>query len=129
MSGSDDFRWMMLFITFLIVAESIILVYFSLLPSGSVPTFRTGFLRPGDIEHFTSFFIYGALWIVFLKTTGMKKKNIIIVLIIGSLFGLSNEIIQGFVPTRMFDLVDWFVDTLGTGGGGGVVAKIIQNRG
>ena len=106
----------------LAVLESIVLVYFSIMPAPAVPGPGIPFLRPGDIMHFLGYMVYGFL----LATAfGSSRKNaMLMALLIGSGFGLFTEFLQLFVPMRYMDFMDWAVNTAGAGTGGLLVARI-----
>ena len=95
----------------LLIAESLGLIYMSFLPAVSVVP--AGFLRPGDLEHFAAYAIYGSLLVGVL---GQKfKGNVLIMmcLAVGFFVGCLTEIIQFFVTYREADIIDCFVDGLG----------------
>ena len=49
----------------------------------------------------------------FAKNALFNKKKVLLTLIIGLLYAISDEIHQGFVPDRMMDIMDVLVDSLG----------------
>jgi VanZ family protein len=105
----------------LLIIESITLLYYSLLPYPDLPiTVPSG---KGYIEHFIAYFVYGFLLERVLKHTRLKNHRILLTLIIGSVFGGLNEIVQGFVPGRYTDIIDWLFDMVGSGIGGFVSKK------
>lgn len=98
----------------LIVLESALLIYMSLQPSYNVPTVPTwGFFTNGDLEHLAAYIIYGFLLERGLKYAGMKKHRYLVAIVAASFFAAGTEMIQGFVPTRIADPVDWVIDTVG----------------
>lgn len=70
------------------------------------------------VAHFAEYVILGLLLCVALRisTTLETRSLLFVALAIASLYGLSDEIHQGFVPTRQVSGVDWAVDTLGAAG-------------
>lgn len=98
----------------LIVASTIF--YFSSLESvdfiHEVITIQDKFL------HITAYCVLGITLIFaslgILKNT--SKRNIIIfVILLGALYGISDEIHQSFVPGRNADVFDWLADLIGIG--------------
>ena len=63
------------------------------------------------IGHFTEFFLFGATllnalrWYIPLRTSGIAAIGI------ASLYGITDELHQIFVPMRACDPMDWVVDT------------------
>ena len=109
-------------------AESILIIYFSLIPyTPSVPGGPEFIVNIyGYIEHFLAYFAYGILWERVLNYTRFKKSRIILALLIGSVFGGLNELAQSFVPNRHMDLIDWLMDIIGSGSGGYFVARKVK---
>lgn len=114
------------FYLLLAAAETIALVWFSFLPS--VEFARTGApLRPGDLEHFVAYGVYGFLLSrLFGHFAGRRKFlfTLILPLAVGSLVGLTCETIQLFVPTRTADALDWAMDALGAFCGAALGTKL-----
>lgn len=75
-------------------------------------------LRHADkVAHFAAYAILGIL--LFRGLTSLSKKNSPVVMVLTAVFlsaliGLSDEIIQIFVPTRSIDREDFFFDVLGS---------------
>lgn len=97
----------------LITVESVVLIVFSALPVGSLPSLGTELPFLDYLQHYLAYLVYGlllgALWIRGLD----MKKGVVMVLIVGIDFGLVNELIQLFAPTRIFDPIDIAVNALG----------------
>jgi VanZ family protein len=77
---------------------------------------RTGSQVPGrfsEVGHFAEYFIFGALLYWALRLSGRRDIAAAAALIVASLYGMSDEFHQHFVPTRTPDIIDWGVDTLG----------------
>ncbi len=49
-----------------------------------------------------------------MNFTGSKIRVLVLSLIIGSFVGFITESIQYFVPYRYADIIDWFIDTIGS---------------
>jgi hypothetical protein len=114
----------------LAVAETIALIWFSSIPSAEfVPT--GVLLRPGDLEHFIAYSVYGFLWsrvfVNFNEIRGKRENRIlfglILPLLIGSVAGAACETIQLFVPTRVADMLDWAIDAFGSFFGAAIASK------
>ena len=95
----------------LLIAESCVLIYYSLLP-GFGPVVEVEGFRLGDIDHFAAYLVYGIL-IERTLSYKMGSKRFLIAFIWASLFGGLCEFLQGLVPFRVMDPIDWTVDSLG----------------
>lgn len=72
------------------------------------------FIFQDKVFHFIAYFIYGlTIQLFLLKYRMVKSKYIIYTILIGSLYGLSDEIHQYFIPNRSTEFFDWLADTLG----------------
>ncbi len=73
------------------------------------------FYMSDKLLHFLAYFIYGlTIQFAFINSSNyLKKKFIILVLIIGTLFAASDEIHQYFIEGRSSEILDWVADTLG----------------
>jgi len=58
--------------------------------------------------HFTAYGILG-----FLLSSALPEKKIWVPALLASLYGISDEFHQSFVPGRSCDLLDWFADSFG----------------
>jgi VanZ family protein len=97
-----------------LIAVSIFIFYLSSISQPPIPDF--GFDWQDKVLHFIAFFVYGITGIIFSLVNfslGKIKKTIIIVLFIGSIFGISDELHQYFVPGRDCSLFDWIADVIG----------------
>ena len=66
--------------------------------------------------HFVEYTVFGALIFAALRESFSEQRNpqlAIIAIIIASLYGVTDELHQYFVPDRACDPVDWLVDTCG----------------
>ncbi len=98
----------------LFAAESIFLVYMALQPGYAVPTLHIPFLRPGDLEHFLAYLVYGLLaYGTFGQRLGGRK---LVIMTLGwcMIFAGFTEWLQVLVPTRFADPADWLVDAMGS---------------
>lgn len=81
-----------------------------------------------SIAHFCEYTVFGALLANALHTRLSLRRACLLAIICASLYGVSDEIHQLFVPERMCDPVDWMVDTLGASLGSGIVYAILRKR-
>lgn len=65
------------------------------------------------LEHFVVYFIFGITLIVATATVNTKRKRYSIILIVGMLYALLDEVHQLFVPGRFCDITDFLSDSLG----------------
>ncbi|MDO8848214.1 MAG: VanZ family protein [Coriobacteriia bacterium] len=66
--------------------------------------------RYSTLGHFILYAVLGTLYFTALPAGG---RWAIVAVALASLYGISDEIHQSFVPGRMPDPVDWLVDTAG----------------
>lgn len=79
---------------------------------------------PDYVAHFIAYsFLAAAFYYPLQKTHGSGMKTVFIVLALTSLYGLSDEIHQSFVPGRISSAKDWAVDSLA-----GIVVPVVWNR-
>lgn len=64
------------------------------------------------VGHFTEYLIFGALLFNALRFHVGPRAALIAALAIGSLYGVTDEFHQLFVPERSCDPADWAVDTV-----------------
>jgi VanZ family protein len=62
------------------------------------------------VSHFGAYAVFGAALAYGGAATGVGALPLVA---IGSLYGVSDEVHQSFVPGRSPDLLDWVADTLG----------------
>jgi VanZ family protein len=68
------------------------------------------------VLHFTAYALLGALFLRAFNTTRIKhhlKLTIMLSILLSSLYGISDEIHQSFVPFRIADAMDALADILG----------------
>ncbi len=71
-------------------------------------------MHQDKLHHFGAYFIMGILaWRFFKDYFEKPVTTIVISLFFCSLYGLSDEWHQSYVPGREADALDWFADTLG----------------
>ncbi|MBM2813588.1 MAG: VanZ family protein [Ignavibacteria bacterium] len=66
--------------------------------------------------HFIAYFIFGISILLAVQANGKKwnqRQIIITVIIIGFIYGISDEIHQYYIPGRSFDFFDWIADAAG----------------
>jgi VanZ family protein len=79
------------------------------------------------VLHFTAYALLGALFLRALNTTRIKhhlKLIIMLSILLSSLYGISDEIHQSFVPYRTADAMDALADILGSAFGVYIFFKI-----
>ena len=82
------------------------------------------------VLHFTAYALLGALFLRAFKTTPIKnnlKLVLILSVLLSSLYGISDEIHQSFVPYRTADAMDAMADILGSAFGVGVFSLWIKS--
>lgn len=91
-----------------VIIYSLLIFYMSHQPQPVHVEF--GFEWQDKIQHFAAFVLYGFALLYALKNT---SRPIVYTLIIGCLYGASDEIHQYFVPNRSSEFLDWFADCFG----------------
>lgn len=79
----------------------------SSLPGSAVPG------RFGSAGHFALYAVLGALYLLALRRREPAWRSLVLAVALASLYGVTDEFHQSFVPGRMPDPVDWLVDTAG----------------
>ena len=80
------------------------------------------------IGHFVEFCLFGGLLINALNFHTTPTRALLLALLIGSVYGMSDEIHQLFVPDRSCDPLDWLVDTIAAFVGALIVQHIQLRR-
>ena len=95
------------------VLFSLTIIYFS--NQENIDFLDDTFYLSDKILHFIAYFCYGlTIQFALINSNNYNhKKFIITVIIIGSLFGVSDEIHQYFIEGRSSEILDWLADTLG----------------
>ena len=73
------------------------------------------FGHPVDVSpigHFTEFFLLGGALANALRLHLSPRRACVIAIVLASLYGVTDELHQIFVPGRTCDLIDWVVDTV-----------------
>ncbi len=95
----------------------------SSLPSSHVPSTGSSF------GHFGVYFVLGViLFHAFSYETPARDRAFALAVIAASLYGVTDELHQAFVPGRVPDVVDWAVDTLGALAGASVALVLAPRR-
>lgn len=71
--------------------------------------------HPVDISpvgHFLEYCVFGALLCNALRFHIKPRRAVAYAFLLGSLYGITDELHQAFVPTRSCDPLDWLVDTI-----------------
>jgi VanZ family protein len=91
-------------------------VIFSLsaLPGSALPG------RFSGLGHFTVYTVLGLLYCAALGKRRTWWHALAIAVVLASLYGVTDEFHQSFVPGRTPDVLDWLVDTVGAAVGAGL---------
>lgn len=65
------------------------------------------------VAHFCIYGLLATLWVRVLAHPGREGRAALLALAIASLYGMTDEFHQSFVPGRMVDVGDWVADTAG----------------
>ena len=68
---------------------------------------------PSALEHMAEFLILGIFMYRALETTRVRRFSLGLTLILGSLYGFTDELHQLFVPGRVCSSLDLFFDIIG----------------
>jgi len=79
----------------------------SAIPGSQIPG------KYGTLAHFVSYSILGALLTVPLAYGRSRGETVALAVVFASLYAITDEFHQSFVPLRTPDIADWGVDTLG----------------
>ncbi len=96
---------------FPVIAYMLLIFYLSSLPNESFKYLNEGFGLDDSIEHFLE---YSLLSILFLRLLINYHKAKFLAVGLSTLYGITDEIHQLFVPTRVFSFSDIFFDLLGS---------------
>lgn len=67
---------------------------------------------PPALGHFMLYAVLGALYYLALPR-GTRTWSVVLAIGLASVYGVSDELHQSFVPGRTPDVMDWLVDTAG----------------
>lgn len=96
---------------------------FSSIPGSELP--------PGNytsVAHFVVYAVLGALVYVALRLKRTEIVAVYMAIALSSLYGVSDEFHQAFVPGRTPDVIDWVIDTAGAAAGASFSALIERSR-
>jgi len=94
----------------------IVITLWILSSRSALPTVRTE-LPIDKLEHLIAYAVLGfsiGLWISADFWKRHFRIAVLLVTIIGSVYGLTDEIHQYFTPNRSSDILDWTADTVGS---------------
>ncbi|MBL7862533.1 MAG: VanZ family protein [Cyclobacteriaceae bacterium] len=107
MNSLQQARWSALGIGLLIIAGSSV-------PGSNIP--KAFQLTPDKLIHCVEYFVLGIFLFRWSRLEFFSKRyNLLLTLVIGSLFGALDESYQRLIPGRTPDLWDWVLDTIGVG--------------
>ncbi|HIY84267.1 VanZ family protein [Rubneribacter sp.] len=81
-----------------------------------------------SIAHFCEYALFGALWTNALRCHLPLSRAVLVAIACASLYGVTDELHQLFVPDRACDPVDWLVDTAGAALGALLASHILRRR-
>ncbi|WP_067620118.1 VanZ family protein [Dissulfuribacter thermophilus] len=100
----------------------------SAIPGSNLPEIGTS----DTVAHFLVYFIFGILlmWWRIKQLKGVLGASMLQAVILGSVYGITDEFHQYFVPGRTPDPSDWIADTVGVLAGAIVITfgYLIVNR-
>jgi hypothetical protein len=67
--------------------------------------------------HFAEYAVLGLLVMLALSRGSARLRPALVALAVCSLYGVTDELHQAFVPGRMPDVLDWAMDTVGAAAG------------
>jgi VanZ family protein len=73
-----------------------------------------------EVGHFSEYLVLGGLLYGALGAGKPQRRAILVAVAIASLYGITDEFHQSFVPTRTPDVADWAMDTLGAAFGAAI---------
>jgi hypothetical protein len=95
----------------------------SSLPGGSMPAGDYG-----SLGHFTVYAVLGALYFLAVRDQRGSWMAVVIAVAMASVYGVTDEFHQSFVPGRMPDPADWMMDTFGAFVGAAVTLGVLTWR-
>ncbi len=99
-----------------------LIFYLSSLTGSDVPS------GPAPLAHLGVYAVLGGLVAYAALRTNAPAAALLAGVLIASLYGITDEIHQAFVPERTPDVLDWLVDVAGAGLGAGVLVWIASSR-
>lgn len=101
------------------------------LTTAAAPVFGPGTDIVSVVGHFAEYLVLGALLFHALwRSAPQQRRWLLVVAAVGiaSLYGVTDEFHQSFVPGRLCDPADWLTDTLGATVGAVLTAAICRSR-
>lgn len=99
-------RWL------LVAAWMLAIFAFSSLPGSDIPGSVVDY---SPVAHFTEYAVLAGLLVFAVAPARIAARTAVLLLVVCSLYGISDEFHQSFVPGRTPDPVDWATDTAGAG--------------
>jgi VanZ family protein len=82
--------------------------------SRPLPFLSDDFLSHDKILHALEYSVLGALLVGALRLAGLRPPvALVVAVLLGSIYGATDELHQSFVPGRDAAVLDWVADTLG----------------
>ena len=81
-----------------------------------LPIDLSSFANEDKLAHLIAYFAFGVSLIIFITgnfPTLKKSKVILWTIVVGAIFGISDEFHQSFIPNRTADVYDWLTDCAG----------------
>jgi VanZ family protein len=104
------------------VAWMAVIFRLSAIPGSNLPG------RFSSLGHFVVYAVLGMLLVFALQPRRQPAQVIVIAVFIATIYGVSDEFHQSFVPMRTPDVADWGVDTLGAFAGAAVATLLVRWR-
>jgi len=104
------------------VLWAVVIFRLSATPGSQVPTWL-----PAPVGHFAEYALLGACLVIPFQRRPLWQA-ILIATVIASLYGVTDEWHQSFVPGRMPDIADWAVDTAAALAGASLAAWVVARR-
>lgn len=95
---------------------------FSAQPGSAIPG------RYAELAHLAAYAILGGLLVAALLPERETGWAVAVAVLIASLYGVTDEFHQAFVPLRTPDVMDWALDTIGALLGALAVAALARRR-
>ena len=103
-----------------VVAWMAVIFRLSAIPGSQVPG------RFGSLGHFLGYAVLGVLVFLALKPGRSPMAVFALTVLFCSLYGITDEFHQSFVPSRSPDIADWGVDTIGAAFGAAAALLIAR---
>lgn len=109
----------------LVTGWAAVIFMFSAIPGSNVPG------RYGSLAHFIEYAVFGALLYIAFRYDRPPTTALFLAVAVASLYGVTDEFHQSFVPMRVPDVRDWAMDTAGAIAGAATASlaeKALQKR-